>query len=71
MNFLRKSFLYTIHLHIVDAKGVDAEGVQIGKGDVNFNELRRNLEIYADGVQFIPEIWQGHKKIKVRDFGWL
>ena len=60
-NFLRKVLPYTIHLHIVDAKGVDAEGVQIGKGDVNFNELKRNLEIYADGVQFIPEIWQGHK----------
>ena len=59
--FLRKVLPYTIHLHIVDAKGVDAEGVQIGKGDVNFNELKRNLEIYADGVQFIPEIWQGHK----------
>ena len=60
-DFLRKVLPYTIHLHIVDAKGVDAEGVQIGKGDVNFNELKRNLEIYAKGVQFIPEIWQGHK----------
>lgn len=59
--FLRKVLPHTIHLHIVDAKGVDGEGVQIGKGDVDFNMLREMLNEYAPNVQFIPEVWQGHK----------
>lgn len=59
--FLKKVLPYTIHLHIVDAKGVDGEGVQIGHGDVDFLLLRDQLNQYASGVQFIPEIWQGHK----------
>ncbi|MBK1650483.1 N-acetylneuraminate synthase family protein [Rhabdochromatium marinum] len=52
---------YTVHLHIVDAKGVDGEGVQIGEGDVDFDLLKDKLNQHAPGVQFIPEVWQGHK----------
>ncbi|MDL1867005.1 TIM barrel protein [Betaproteobacteria bacterium PRO4] len=59
--FLEKVLPHTIHLHIVDAKGVDGEGVQIGHGDVDFTMLRNQLNKYAPRVQFIPEIWQGHK----------
>lgn len=59
--FLKKVLPYTIHLHVVDAKGVDGEGVQIGHGDVDFAMLRDRMNEYAPGVQFIPEIWQGHK----------
>jgi N-acetylneuraminate synthase len=59
--FLKKVLPFTVHLHIVDAKGIDGEGVQIGKGDVDFTMLKRVLDTYAPGVQFIPEIWQGHK----------
>jgi sialic acid synthase SpsE/sugar phosphate isomerase/epimerase len=60
-DFLKKVLPYTIHLHVVDAKGVDGEGVQIGHGDVDFAMLRDRLNEYAPGVQFIPEVWQGHK----------
>jgi len=60
-DFLKKVLPYTIHLHVVDAKGVDGEGVQIGHGDVDFAMLRDYLNEYASGVQFIPEVWQGHK----------
>ncbi len=60
-DFLNKVLPYTIHLHVVDAKGVDGEGVQIGHGDVDFDMLRDKLNKYALGVPFIPEIWQGHK----------
>ncbi|MBM7424642.1 N-acetylneuraminate synthase family protein [Spongiibacter marinus] len=49
------------HMHIVDALGVDGEGVQIGEGDVDFKELAADLKEYAPNVQFIPEVWQGHK----------
>jgi N-acetylneuraminate synthase len=59
--FLKKVLPYTIHLHVVDAKGVDGEGVQIGQGDVDFAMLRDCLNEYAPGMQFIPEVWQGHK----------
>lgn len=59
--FLEKVLPYTIHLHVVDAKGVDGEGVQIGQGDVDFHVLREMLNQYAPGVQFLPEVWQGHK----------
>tara|TARA_R110001599_G_scaffold60939_3_gene169268 strand:+ start:35972 stop:38221 length:2250 start_codon:yes stop_codon:yes gene_type:complete len=52
---------YTAHMHIVDALGVDGEGIQIGKGDVDFQELSSDLETYAPSIQFIPEVWQGHK----------
>lgn len=60
-DFLRKVLPHTIHLHVVDAKGVDGEGVQIGQGDVDFDNLRNLMNEYAPGVQFIPEVWQGHK----------
>lgn len=60
-DFLKKVLPYTIHLHVVDAKGIDGEGVQIGHGDVDFIMLRDMLNQYAPGVQFIPEVWQGHK----------
>ncbi len=59
--FLKKVLPQTIHLHVVDAKGVDGEGVQIGQGDVDFAMLRDHMNKFAPGVQFIPEVWQGHK----------
>lgn len=52
---------YNVHMHIVDAKGVDGEGIEIGKGDVDFTALSKLLAEKNPGVQFIPEVWQGHK----------
>jgi len=52
---------FTAHLHISDAKGTDGEGVQMGTGDIDFAELARDLQAKAPNIQFIPEIWQGHK----------
>lgn len=60
-DFTQKVGPYTAHMHIVDALGVDGEGVQIGKGDVNFDELADDLRRHAPEAQFIPEVWQGHK----------
>ncbi|MDU0347527.1 N-acetylneuraminate synthase family protein [Actinomyces sp. MRS3W] len=48
------------HLHIVDGKGVDGEGVQVEEGDVDWPELAEQLDRLAPGVSFIPEIWMGH-----------
>ena len=52
---------HVAYLHIVDALGVDGEGVQIGKGDVDFDQLGVNLKKLLPDIPFIPEIWQGHK----------
>ena len=48
------------HLHLVDATGVDGEGVQVGDGEVDWALLAGQLDQLAPGVSFIPEIWQGH-----------
>lgn len=51
---------HAAHLHLVDATGVDGEGVQVGEGDVDWPLLARQLDELAPGVGFIPEVWQGH-----------
>ncbi|WP_334171057.1 N-acetylneuraminate synthase family protein [Sinomonas sp.] len=51
---------HTIHLHLVDAKGIDGEGVQIGEGEVDWAALAGQLDRLAPRAGFIPEIWQGH-----------
>jgi N-acetylneuraminate synthase len=51
---------HAIHLHLVDAKGVDGEGVQIGDGEVDWGALAQQLDRLAPRAGFIPEIWQGH-----------
>ena len=49
------------YMHIVDAKGVDGEGVQIGSGDVPFKELCIELNKNLPKIAFVPEVCQGHK----------
>lgn len=49
------------YFHIVDAKGSDGEGVEIGKGDVDFKLLSKIINKNNPNVPFIPEVWQGHK----------
>ncbi|MBS2936443.1 N-acetylneuraminate synthase family protein [Nocardioides sp. J2M5] len=51
---------HTEHLHLVDATGVDGEGVQVGDGEIDWAVLAQQLDALAPGVSFIPEIWQGH-----------
>lgn len=61
LEFVSKVAPFNVHLHIVDAKGVDGEGVAIGKGDVDFTALMKLLDEVNPKTQFIPEVWQGHK----------
>ncbi len=51
---------YTEYLHVADAIGVDGEGIQIGEGEINFEQL---MEVYEgfDGP-IITEIWRGHER---------
>ncbi|MDO4919668.1 N-acetylneuraminate synthase family protein [Kocuria sp.] len=48
------------HLHVVDATGVDGEGVQVGEGEVDFADLAARLDRHCPTAGFIPEIWMGH-----------
>lgn len=59
--FLRQVGPHAAHLHIADAAGVDGEGLQIGDGDMDFVALVADLDRFAPGASFIPEVWQGHK----------
>ncbi|MGK5091861.1 N-acetylneuraminate synthase family protein [Deltaproteobacteria bacterium TL4] len=59
--FVEKVGPHTAHLHIVDAKGVDGEGLQIGEGEIDFYSLSKTLKKTTPESSFIPEIWQGHK----------
>ena len=52
---------YSALFHIVDAGGVDGEGLQVGEGNVDFVLLGEQLNELAPNIGFIPEIWQGHK----------
>ena len=52
---------HIIYLHVVDAKGSDGEGVQLGEGDVNFKDLATILNKTCPNAPFIPQVWQGHK----------
>lgn len=61
IEYVTKVAPYIVHMHVVDAKGSDGEGVEVGKGDVDFVKLAQTLDENCKGVQFIPEVWQGHK----------
>lgn len=59
--FLERIGPHAAHLHMVDAVGVDGEGLQIGEGHVDFGMVSDVLDRTAPKASFIPEIWQGHK----------
>jgi N-acetylneuraminate synthase len=60
-DYLEQVGPYSAHLHMVDADGVDGEGLQIGEGMVDFAMVAEMLDKHAPRASFIPEIWQGHK----------
>jgi len=59
-------FIYEVkdhiaYMHISDAEGIDGEGVDFGKGDINFEKLKPIFNEELKEIPFIPEVWQGHK----------
>ena len=60
-DFVRKVGPHVAHLHMGDAARLDGEGLQIGEGEIDFEELSRILKEVCPNAPFIPEIWQGHK----------
>ena len=59
--FLEKVVPYFAHTHMVDADGIDGEGLQIGNGEIDFVVVADQLNGVSQTSSFIPEIWQGHK----------
>ncbi len=51
---------YAAHLHLVDAAGLDEEGLQILEGEVDWYTFAEQIRRIAPSIGFIPEIWQGH-----------
>lgn len=51
---------YTEYLHIADAIGEDGEGIQVGDGEIDFEELLPLYEDFEGPV--ITEIWRGHER---------
>lgn len=60
-NFIKQILPHVAYLHVVDAKGIDGEGIQIGTGEIDFKSVSNVLKQAATPIPFIPEIWQGHK----------
>jgi sialic acid synthase SpsE/sugar phosphate isomerase/epimerase/CBS domain-containing protein len=52
---------HSAHLHVVDAKGVDGEGLQIGEGNIDFTMIGDVFDKTCPTASFVPEVWQGHK----------
>lgn len=49
----------TKYLHISDAAGWGGEGMQIGRGTIDFKMLLKH--VVKTKLWVLPEIWQGHK----------
>lgn len=48
------------HIHLSDAQGTNAEGLEVGEGSINFRKLHEKLRFSNKPLYMIPEIWQGH-----------
>lgn len=67
-NHLKKSFeqgllqlaKYTAHLHVADAQGKSGEGLQIGVGEMPFEDVWPLITEAFKHCSFVPEVWQGH-----------
>tara|TARA_Y100000004_G_scaffold78826_1_gene88691 strand:+ start:1630 stop:3483 length:1854 start_codon:yes stop_codon:yes gene_type:complete len=58
LEYTKKIKDYVSHLHISDATGINAEGVQVGEGEVDFKpifEVLKNVD-----YSWVTEIWSGH-----------
>lgn len=49
---------YIRHLHVADGSGIGEEGLQIGKGTIDWQKVLKPLAGYQ--YTMVPEIWQGH-----------
>jgi N-acetylneuraminate synthase len=48
------------HIHLSDAQGTNAEGLEIGDGCIDFRKLHNYFNTQNKTTFMVPEIWQGH-----------
>lgn len=48
------------HVHLSDAQGTNAEGLEVGDGSLNFRRLHNAMHQGGRELLMMPEIWQGH-----------
>jgi N-acetylneuraminate synthase len=48
------------HVHLSDAQGTNAEGLEVGEGSIDFHKLHHAMRRDGHYLYMIPEIWQGH-----------
>ncbi|MFA6012763.1 MAG: N-acetylneuraminate synthase family protein, partial [Desulfobacteraceae bacterium] len=48
---------HTRHLHLADGYGLDGEGVQLGEGDIELDQVMTLFKDYQGS--WVPEIWRG------------
>jgi N-acetylneuraminate synthase len=51
---------YVEYLHVSDAAGIDGEGLQIGEGEIDFEQLFTIFDDFDGPI--ITEIWRGHER---------
>ena len=56
--WFKKILPYAKHIHLADAKGIDAEGVKLGKGEFKINYMNRFKNNKKKRI--ILEQWEGH-----------
>lgn len=57
-DYVRTCLPHSRHLHFADATGIDGEGLQIGEGVVEWDEILELLD--SSEFTWVPEIWSGH-----------
>jgi N-acetylneuraminate synthase len=50
-----------VHVHLSDAQGTNAEGLEVGEGSIDFFKIHQAMHRPGHRLYMIPEIWQGHK----------
>lgn len=60
-DYVKEVSPYISHMHLSDSIGTDGEGIQIGEGDINWQEILKILDEQSPNSSFIPEVWQSHK----------
>ena len=58
IEYTKKVLPLAYHLHISDAEGISGEGLQIGEGEINLEEVFAELK--DSHFSWVSEIWSGH-----------
>ena len=59
LNFIKELKSKIKHFHMVDAKSPDIEGLQIGRGEIDFPFVMKKIKNIS--AMAVPEIMDGHK----------